>query len=408
MSCIIGIDYGQRKIGISLSDESETIAQVLETLENKSEELVFESIKRLIDENNAKKIVFGLPLSMSGGELEQAKIVKEFAFEIQERFKIEIDFQDERLSTTEAKKILIEKKKKAREDDAQSAQIILQTYLDKVKSKKVESLDFSSEMHKGMKPDGKEVKLSVIIPARNESKRIVPTLKEIDSYLEKQPYLYEIIVVDNASTDGTADVVKKYRDVVEHSGVYGIASCPGKGCAVQRGIMHARGKYLLFMDADNATKITEIEKAWPKFKQGYDVIIGSRRIKGSVIADKQPFIRELAGRVSNVLIQIMAVPGIKDTQCGFKAFTRESALDIFTAITIERWGFDIEVLAIAKKWKYKIVEIPVTWHHVGSELIKVNSYFNTLSDLIKIRWNLCTGEYEKLRGDKNAKDRFKA
>jgi len=263
----------------------------------------------------------------------------------------------------------------------------------------VEKLDFSPKEHPGYKgEDPSRIKLSVVIPARNEGKRIKPTLEDIDKYLEKQPYMYEIIVVDNGSTDDTADVVHSYKDEVEHSAVYVLAEpCPGKGCAVQRGVAKARGDYVVFMDADNATHISEMEKVWPKFEEGYDIVIGSRRLPGSKLAKKQPWIRETMGRASNLLIRMLAVPGIKDTQCGFKVFTKKAAHDIFAVVTIERWGFDIEVLAVARKFGYKIAEVPVTWYHFESENIEGSSYTNTLSDLLSVWKNLVTGKYKKLR-----------
>jgi len=259
-------------------------------------------------------------------------------------------------------------------------------------------LNFSDKRHPGYEgTDPTKVKLSVVIPAYNEGKRIKPTLEDIDKYLEKQPYMYEIIVVDNGSSDDTSEVVNSYKDEVEHSAAFVLKEpCPGKGCAVQRGIAQTRGEYVVFMDADNATRITEMEKVWPKFEEGFDVVIGSRRMPGSKLSKKQPFIRDFMGRAANLLIQIFAVPGIKDTQCGFKAFSRKAAHDIFSLVTIERWGFDIEVLALARKLGYKVAEIPVTWHHVETELIKGSSYFNTFSDLLKVWWNRLSGKYNKL------------
>lgn len=262
-------------------------------------------------------------------------------------------------------------------------------------------LDFSPKIHPGFAGKNPEhVKLSVVIPARNEAKRINPTLIDIDRYLQQQPYMYEIIVVDNGSTDGTADVVRKYRDEVEHSAVFVLHEpCPGKGCTVQRGVAQTRGDYILFMDADNATRIEEMEKFWPKFEAGYDVVIGSRRIKGAKLAKKQPLIREIMGRMANLVIRTLAVPGISDTQCGFKALTRKAAHDIFSAITIERWGFDIEVLALARKWGYKIAEVPVTWYHMETDLIKGSSYTNTMSDLLRIRRQMKSGLYDRIKGE---------
>ncbi len=261
------------------------------------------------------------------------------------------------------------------------------------------NLDFSDKQHPGYKGDDpSKVKLSVVIPAYNEGKRIKETLEDIDKYLEKQPYMYEIIVVDNRSKDDTSAVVKSYKDSVEHSAVYGIKEpCPGKGCAVQRGIAQTRGEYVLFMDADNATRIQEIEKMWPKFEEGDDVVIGSRRIEGSKLAQKQPFMRDMAGRAANLMIRMFAVPGISDTQCGFKAFTRKAAEDIFSVITIERWGFDIEVLAVATKFGYKIGQVPVTWYHYETDRIAANSYTETWKDLMQVRKNLKSGKYDELR-----------
>ncbi len=262
-------------------------------------------------------------------------------------------------------------------------------------------LEFSPKIHSGFAGKNPEhVKLSVVIPARNEAKRIKPTLIDIDRYLQEQPYMYEIIVVDNGSTDGTADVVRGYRDEVEHSAVFVLHEpCPGKGCTVQRGMAQTRGDYVLFMDADNATRIEEMEKVWPKFEAGYDVVIASRRVKGAKLAQKQPFIRDLMGRAANLVIRMLAVPGIVDTQCGFKALTRKAAHDIFSAITIERWGFDIEVLALARKWGDKIAEVPVTWYHMESELIKGSSYTNTMSDLLRIRRQMKSGLYDRIKGE---------
>lgn len=261
------------------------------------------------------------------------------------------------------------------------------------------NLNFSPKKHPGYKGDDPgKIKLSVVIPAYNEAKRIKGTLEDIDKYLEKQPYMYEIIVVDNGSSDDTAKVVNSYQDRVEHSAVWVVPEpCPGKGCAVQRGIAQTKGDYVLFMDADNATRIQEIEKAWPKFAEGFDVVIGSRRIKGAKLAQKQPWMRDLAGRAANLMIRMFAVPGISDTQCGFKAFTKKAAHDIFSVVTIDRWGFDIEVLAVARKFGYKIAQIPVTWYHYETDRIATSSYTSTWKDLMRVRRNLKSGKYEELR-----------
>lgn len=240
-------------------------------------------------------------------------------------------------------------------------------------------------------------KLSVVIPAYNEEDRIKPTLESIDAYLEKQPYHYEIIVVSDGSCDRTAEVVKEYqKTTVENLKLNANPINHGKGFAVKDGIGMSEGEYVVFMDADNATRIEEIGNFWPWFEQGYDVVFGSRYIKGAKMPTKQPWFRRLAGRLSNLLIQLVILPGIKDTQCGFKAFKRDAAQRIFSASRINGWGFDIEILALAKKWGYKMKEVPVTWYEIGGTKLKlVRAMIKTLRELSIIKWNFLTGKYKK-------------
>lgn len=243
------------------------------------------------------------------------------------------------------------------------------------------------------------IKLSVVIPAYNEEKRIGETLQSVDRYLEKQKYGYEIIVVDNGSADGTCDVVKKYqKTTVENLVSLCLSESIGaKGSAVKLGIMdYAKGRYVIFMDADNATPISEIERFWPYLESGeYQVVIGSRYLEDSDVTRKQPFYRIVMSRLSNFLIQLIAVPGIKDTQLGFKAFTNGSAKEIFGLVTIPGWGFDMEVLTIAKKRGYKIKEVGVLWHERGGSHVPPKAYLQSLLDLFKIKGRLITGKYNK-------------
>lgn len=241
----------------------------------------------------------------------------------------------------------------------------------------------------------KQIKLSVIIPAYNEEKRIGETLESVDGYLEKQPYSYEIIVVDNGSNDATTRVVKELQPTVENSRVVA-AHERGKGGAVQYGIMReARGEYIMFMDADNATPVSEIEKFWPYFSQGYSVVIGSRYLPESNVTHKQPLYRIILSRLSNLLIQALVVWGIHDTQLGFKVFTHRAAKDIFSKITVFGWGFDMEVLTIAKLYGYKIKEAPVLWREQGGSHVPLMAYLQSLWDLLKIKWNVLIGVYRK-------------
>jgi len=245
---------------------------------------------------------------------------------------------------------------------------------------------------------GRDIYLSVIIPAFNESERIRTTLESIDQYLEKQPYNYEIIVVANNCSDDTDKVVLDYQKSVEHLKLFDLrVAKPGgaKGYAVKKGMEEAKGFYRLFMDADNATRIEEIEKFWPFFEQGYNVIIGSRHIKGANIISQQPWYRRLLGRAANLLIRLVLLPGIKDTQCGFKAFTAEAAQKIFSRLTIWGWGFDMEILALAKKLGYKIKEVPVSWYEAGkSRLRPIKAARQTLGELFRIKYNLLTNQYK--------------
>lgn len=237
--------------------------------------------------------------------------------------------------------------------------------------------------------------LSIIIPAYNEEKRIEKTLESVVSYVEKQDFQSEIIVVNDGSKDKTSQVVEKFKNKVK---LIDNKENKGKGAVVKQGMLQAQGKYRLFMDADNSTTIDHIEKVLPLFSKGYQIVIGtrdSRDIKEAKQAVPQPFFRRLLGSIGNIIIQVFAVPGIWDTQCGFKVFTDKIVNEIFPKMRIQRWGFDIEILFIAKVLGYrnKIGLVPVCWNNDAESKVGLKGYFQVLKELFQIRIYHLKGYY---------------
>jgi dolichyl-phosphate beta-glucosyltransferase len=238
--------------------------------------------------------------------------------------------------------------------------------------------------------------LSVIIPAYNEERRMPKTLEDIDKYLRKQTYDYEILVVNDGSRDRTVEVAKNLIPKIKNLIVTGYEKNQGKGYAVRFGMLEAKGEYRLFTDADNSTSIDQIEKIWPEFKEGFDVVIGSRDVKGAVLDPPQSWIRKIILGEGFKLYRkiIIGLWGIEDTQCGFKCFTKKATENIFPKCKINRFAFDPEILVIAKKLRYKIKEIPVYWKNDPESKVKFKSIFKMALDLFKIKWNLITGKYD--------------
>jgi dolichyl-phosphate beta-glucosyltransferase len=239
-----------------------------------------------------------------------------------------------------------------------------------------------------------QIYLSVVIPAYNEEKRIPKTLREIGNYLSKQNFDYEIIVVSGGSTDRTCQVVEELKSEIKNLKLICEKECRGKGFAVKRGILSAQGEFRLFTDADNSTSIQEIEKFWPEFEGGADIVIGSRDVKGAILDPPQPLFRRFVGEVFKILRKIIVgLWEIEDTQCGFKCFKEEVAEKIFPKMQIERFAFDPEILLIAKKQGFKIKEIPIYWKNDLESKVKLKSMIEMLIDLLKIRWNLISKKY---------------
>ncbi|HTY39518.1 MAG TPA: dolichyl-phosphate beta-glucosyltransferase [Candidatus Paceibacterota bacterium] len=235
--------------------------------------------------------------------------------------------------------------------------------------------------------------LSIIIPAYNEAERLPATLLDIDKKMSGKDYAYEIIVVNDGSKDNTAEVVRKMTPAVKNLRLVDNAANKGKGGVVRQGMLLATGDIRLFMDADNSTKIDDFEKMRPLFADGYDVVIGSRAVKGAVQDPPEPWYRQLPGKMGNLYIQILILPGIWDTQCGFKAFTAEAAEKVFNLSRITGWGFDVEALALANRFHYRMGEVPVYWVHDTRSHIGMSAYLKVLLEVAKIRWALWTNKY---------------
>lgn len=239
-----------------------------------------------------------------------------------------------------------------------------------------------------------DIFLSVIIPAYNEEKRLPKTLGAIDEYLPRQSYGYEILVVNDGSTDKTTRVIQNLKSRIQNLRLVDNKENHGKGYVVRQGLLEAKGKYRLFSDADNSTSIDQVEKMLPELERGHDIVIGSRDIKGAVLEPPQPLHRRLLGEGFKLLRKIIVGPwDIQDTQCGFKMFSAGAVEDIFPRLKINRWAFDVEVLAVAKKLGYKIKEVPVTWINDPHSKVKLSGMVKMLFEIAQVRLNFLRGLY---------------
>ena len=266
--------------------------------------------------------------------------------------------------------------------------------------------------------------LSIIIPAYNEERRIASTLLAVDKYinakrfkdiLREEGYVrdgegYEILVVSDGSKDTTVKIVERFTTLIRNLRLIANEKNHGKGYVVRQGMLEARGLFRLFTDADNATPIEEVEKLLTYMKGAkwrgtgtakdagaYDVAIASIGLKESAVERSEALLRVLLGKMSNWLIQIVAVWGIHDTQRGFKLFTQEAAKDIFSRLYIDRWGFDIEALAVSRKLGYHIKEVPVHWIHNPDSKVGPGAYLKTFWELFRIKWLLITNAHLRNR-----------
>ncbi len=235
--------------------------------------------------------------------------------------------------------------------------------------------------------------LSIIIPAHNEEKRLPPTLEQVFAFLDRQNYESEVWVVENGSTDKTYEVAQGFAGrhknlIVAHT------DGRGKGLAVQHGMLKARGQYRLMCDADLSMPVEEIANFLSSDVAQFDIAIASREAPGSIRYD-EPRYRHLGGRFINLIIRLMILPGLQDTQCGFKCFRAEVAEDIFKRQTLMGWSFDIELLFIARRQGYRIIEIPIDWYYrPESKVNALSDALRMIRDIFQIHRNARRGLYD--------------
>ena len=236
--------------------------------------------------------------------------------------------------------------------------------------------------------------LSIVLPAYNEAARIGGSLDKITEYAQQHAWNVEVIVVNDGSSDNTAEIICQYAK--RYSWVRSIDNPGnrGKGYSVRNGMLHARGDILLFSDADLSSPIEEADKLIAALHAGADVAIGSRWVRKELQVVPQPLRRQILGRMFNLALRVVLGLNFKDTQCGFKAFRRSAAELVFTQQQVETWGFDPELLYLAKKAGLRTVEVPVYWaHSEGTRLHPLRDGIRMFAQLFQIRWNAITGKY---------------
>lgn len=240
----------------------------------------------------------------------------------------------------------------------------------------------------------KDILISIIIPAYNEGHRISSTLKKIHEYFKNKKFQYEVIVIDDGSLDDTIEVVNKCSVLFDNIVLIENVKNMGKGYSVREGMAEASGDLRLFMDADGSVDIKTLDSFIKYIPTGTDIIIGSIEISNLTKEDDNNMYRRLLGKIAKVLIRYIATPGIYDTQRGFKLFTREASKIVFSRQTIDRWGFDIELIVIAQEHNLKIKELPVNWINSKTSSVNILSYFTTFYELIKIKTQSLSGKYK--------------
>ena len=240
------------------------------------------------------------------------------------------------------------------------------------------------------------LKYSIVIPAYNESARIPATLEAVVACVREHAWDAEIIVVNDGSTDATAQIVRDFAIKAPEIRLLENPGNHGKGYSVRNGVLHALGDVVMFTDSDLSAPMEEAERLFSAIANGADIAIGSRWLESGRQTHRQPLYRRFFGRCFNAVCRMVMRLPFADTQCGFKAFTRAAAQTVFQLQTIERWGFDPEILFIALKRGFRVVEVPVSWaHDERTRLSYLKDGLQMLEELAIIRWNALTGHYSK-------------
>ena len=239
---------------------------------------------------------------------------------------------------------------------------------------------------------------SIVIPAYNESARICRTIEKVLGFVQKQRWAAEVIVVNDGSTDDTAKIVQQYAASHANLRLVENPGNRGKGYSVRNGMLHATGDVMIFSDADLSSPIEESIQLLAAIEKGADVAIGSRWLRTELQVQPQPIHRRIFGRAFNLALRLMLGLRFKDTQCGFKAFTRRSAQTIFPLQHIERWGFDPEILFLAQRFGFRVDEVPVQWaHREGTHISPLRDGIRMLGEMLRVRWYSLTGKYDERR-----------
>lgn len=240
----------------------------------------------------------------------------------------------------------------------------------------------------------KDIRLSVIVPCYNEEKRFRDGILHYLSFLRRENYLWELILVNDGSSDQTEKLMHKIEKQNKNVVVISYPKNRGKGFAIAEGARQAKGKYILFSDLDHSVSVETIKKFYKYFEKGYLVVIGSRRVSGAKFIKRQKPFREFLGRGFTLLVRLFIDWQVKDATCGFKAFENNSAKQIFNKITVYDWAFDAEILFLCKKYNIKYAQVPVTWgDRQGSKVSLLRDVARSLFGVLKIRLNDLQGKY---------------